>query len=621
MDILAVALTHENIQDDPQLWEKVDRGDFRVVYASPEILLNQKSHFYSHTMKAKSTFRDNLTLIALDEAHTIWSYRNFRKEFSHIKDLRIAFPSTPWAVLSATFPPHIVSYVQQTLNLKLPSDIITTKGRRTNIDILLAELPGRTKYSPLLDLIPSGKFRFKEEIPKTLVSVDSVKTARHIAIALRRKLRKKSTNYNPSTVIRCYYLCIDAPTKEETHRLIECGDARIVICTDAMSLGVDFPDIEKVIQWGVDDKLDLDTLVQRIGRVERNQDLQGVALIFAPSNLLDPITRAAASVAEQSISLPQPSQPAWVGNELGSLDYEDEPVAGVIPSYQNRDLSKFSLPVTRVTLSEVTNLTNKMYKEAENADKIIDEARAELMAPKKSVPGQPQERKQPIDKIEPALLWFLNTVGCRHRCILHYLRYPDVFEDNLQKSWCCDNCAISKRLSLKTTSTAGVYLRMSVRAPAPPPLAEKSISAAQSAKGPVIGRKILKELGVRLERYRKGLHQKLQQRRVIPAIFSERHVIPDGALQKLVSGVREAVAVQCVEKLFQSAGFSWTSSLLREKEMVEIFNLLNAMLEESVRTASGMDTTVNLIPCTNDSVESVQVTSEPLGTQQLVQRG
>jgi len=105
-------------------------------------------------MKQPTPFRDRLTLIALDKAHTIWSYKGFRKEFKEIYQLRIAFPNVHFAAFSATFPPHIVSYVQRILRLKLPTKIITYNGRRTNIDILVAEQPRRKTFKPLLDLIP-----------------------------------------------------------------------------------------------------------------------------------------------------------------------------------------------------------------------------------------------------------------------------------------------------------------------------------------------------------------------------------------------------------------------------------------------------------------------------------
>ncbi|TMC20419.1 MAG: hypothetical protein E6J34_12735 [Chloroflexi bacterium] len=538
-------------------------------------------------MKHPTPFRDKLTLIALDEAHTIWSYKGFRKEFSEVHQLRIAFPKVPFAAFSATFPPHIVSYVQQTLRLKLPTKIITYNGRRTNINILVAEQPSRKTFEPLLDLIPA-KINAIEEIPKTFVFVDSVKTARRIAIALRRKFRKKRTKFDMYKVIRCYYSCIDEPTKDATHRFVKNGDTRIVICTDSLSLGVDFPDIEKVIQWGVDDKLDLDTLVQRIGRAARNQELQGVGLIYAHIDLLEPVSKAVANAnAPESPPLPT-SQSSTVISELGLVEpfpyqkYQQE-TDGIIPCYQDRELPEFMLPVTRETLTQAVEFTDKMYKRAEKIENILKEARAEQNAPKKQVPGVVRTRKKPIDKIEPALLWFLNTTGCRQRCILHYLRYRDVFTDHLQKSWCCDNCAIQKQLPLETTSTAGVFLIMSVRASPPEKSREPLIASPQvTPTRPVVVKRISSTLRKRLENYRAETYSKLRERGVLPSFFPLDLVIPDPVLNKLVSRVANVHTVQSIREIFARARFSVNSSLLRDKEVEEIFNLVNYTIEEHI---------------------------------------
>ena len=226
-------------------------------------------------------------------------------------------------------------------------------------------------------------------------------------------------------------------------------------------IGDRFSHIE-VIQWGVDDMLDLDILVQRIGRAARNQELQGVGLIYAPIDLLEPVSKAVANANAPESPPSPPAQSPIVISERGLVEpfpyqkYQQE-TDGIIPCYQDRDLTEFTLPVTRETLTQAVEFTDKMYKRAEKIENILKEGSAEQRAPKKQIPGEARTRKKPIDKIEPALLWFLNTTGCRQRCILHYLRYRDVFTDHLQKSWCCDNCAIQKQLPFETTSTAGVF--------------------------------------------------------------------------------------------------------------------------------------------------------------------
>jgi hypothetical protein len=352
-------------------------------------------------------------------------------------------------------------------------------------------------------------------------------------------------------------------------------------------LGVDFPDIEKVIQWGVDDMLDLDTLVQRIGRAARNQELQGVGLIYAPIDLLEPVSKAVANANAPESPPSPPAQSPIVISERGLVEpfpyqkYQQE-TDGIIPCYQGRDLTEFILPVTRETLTQAVEFTDKMYKRAEKIENILKEASAEQRAPKKQIPGEARTRKKPIDKIEPALLWFLNTTGCRQRCILHYLRYRDVFTDHLQKSWCCDNCAIQKQLPFETTSTAGVFLNMSVRAPPPQNPRESLIAPPRITPRPVIVKRISSTLRKRLKNYREDTYSKLRERGVLPSFFPPALVIPDTVLDKLVSGVANVHTVQSIRKIFAQAHFSVNSNLLRDKEIEEIFNVMNYTIEEHI---------------------------------------
>jgi superfamily II DNA helicase RecQ len=114
MNIQAVSITPETLKNDLSIWAKLDNGEYQVTPA--DILLNPKSHF-------KTTMRDplnksvqSLALIAMDEAHTIWRYKNFRKVFKHIGKLCALFPEVPFLALSATFPPHVVAYGLQNEN-------------------------------------------------------------------------------------------------------------------------------------------------------------------------------------------------------------------------------------------------------------------------------------------------------------------------------------------------------------------------------------------------------------------------------------------------------------------------------------------------------------------------
>jgi hypothetical protein len=249
-------------------------------------------------------------------------------------------------------------------------------------------------------------------------------------------------------------------SKDNTLNWFREGSARIIVATDAFSMGVDVKDVKKVIQWGVDEKLNLCTLVQRIGRAARTPDMLGVAIIYTPRNLLDPIPRdweqpwsvpvnggvvEETPASEQTTASEQTLASDQAGEWIDIDDNDESPDTGILANYRSRDLPKFSLPVLKSTQMQVDQLRRHMYQDAKNVNTAVDEQKKEQtgsLLPSNGDPGG--RRKKPIDKIDPAVLWFLNTTGCRHRLILSYMAYPDVFDDHKQKSLCCDSCAVSE---------------------------------------------------------------------------------------------------------------------------------------------------------------------------------
>lgn len=55
------------------------------------------------------------------EAHLIWGWREFRKDYRNVGLLRSYFPSVPIVVLSATMTNNVLDYVRSSLNLGSPT--------------------------------------------------------------------------------------------------------------------------------------------------------------------------------------------------------------------------------------------------------------------------------------------------------------------------------------------------------------------------------------------------------------------------------------------------------------------------------------------------------------------
>jgi superfamily II DNA/RNA helicase len=549
--ISAIKITKESLQQDPGIWARVDKGMYRVVYATPEVLLRSRSHFMKNTVRKDNVFKKNLCCIAMDEAHTIWGYRKFRKQFRHVGKLRTLFPNTPFVGLSATFPPYIVAYVRRVCNMKLDTKMITVNGRRTNINLLVKEQHGKENFEQLLDMIPSGEFDI-EDIPQTLIFLDSVIPAIKLARALRLKLSENKSNCKPHTVVRTYYSSIDQAKKAETQKQVNKGRARFVICTESMSLGIDFESIERVVQWGVDEKLSMHALSQRIGRAARDQKTQGVATVYAPFDVLKPVNKN--------------WEEAWA-NEGGEADN-----TSAIPR------ALLSLPVSEETGSKVSELKYRLYRSQEAAHEVAGDTRGTG-----SGRARGNYRRTGID---PGVQWFLGTVGCRHRCMLSYHDYPDANDGPAQQSWCCDNCAIASGTPLTELQTAGFSPAESISLQTE----SKKPKPRRAARNRLLPREVeayREPLQRNIKRWRGYLWKKLVERGVIVKELPAEVVLPNKFIEAIAKSIRQVTDPASLVRVLRTAHYRWDEGLMRNTDIQELYNIVSATL--AVERASNTD--------------------------------
>jgi hypothetical protein len=207
---------------------------------------------------------------------------------------------------------------------------------------------------------------------------------------------------------------------------LESGRCRIVVCTDAFGLGVDISNIERIIQWGVDEKLSISSLTQRVGRAARNQHLIGQAIIYVNKSIIE----AVSTDWEAGWRTESPDDlSAWVDTD--SSDDDDSP--RVVPISKMRRLERFGLPVIEETRGKVSGFVRNIYMEAKSLKEAHRIAKLENKGTRKN-------RLIAVQKIDPAVLWVLCTIGCRNRAILSIYKDGQTFHDT-HRGWCCDRCA------------------------------------------------------------------------------------------------------------------------------------------------------------------------------------
>jgi superfamily II DNA helicase RecQ len=386
--VASTALTGESLHRNKGLWKEIDAGKYRMLFASPEILLTPASYFWHKVASNKQhPFVKRLCrrggAIIVDEAHVIWKWgaSGFRLEYRNIGNLRTYFPNTPFLLLSATIPPHIKGYLHSTLHLNSPTYILQRSIARANIQLFCARLQS-AKYADLEFLLPAIGSYSAATVPKTMIFVDSRNEAQTIAGHLRRRLQEalhvSAANLIDAHQTICVFSAIhDKESRDEHMDWFLCGDCRILVCTDAAGMGMNIPNIEVVIQYRLSENITLSDLWQRLGRCARDQAICGLALVFVDEKFILP------------------------------YQFDD--------SASHTAMEIYTRPVT--SHQEVHELYTAMYNRS----------------PGSVVPTG----SSPYSKLDPGILWLVNTYGCRAKVLLACFDDQETFHDIVCK---CDNC-------------------------------------------------------------------------------------------------------------------------------------------------------------------------------------
>jgi len=299
-----MALTRNTKQIDSRVWDKIKRGEYRIVYASPEIILNKRGQFLGSVVSSKNKFMENLVAVAVDEAHLIWDWVGFRDKFQLLGTLRLVLNNVPWVLLSATLSPMIAAYTHEVCNLQRHTIRFIRSCSRDNIDLTVCPITTPRNLTPLLDLIGIDIARGPLAIRKIVIFYDGIEGGQRIADALRSKIQPAlAAKYNPRTLVQMFFGTLDELKKKQTLSDLQAGTCRIVICTDAFGLGVDISNIDWVIQWNVDKKVpdlavvslmgkvSISALTQRAGRAARNDYMIGKAIFFVPKAILEAVPK------------------------------------------------------------------------------------------------------------------------------------------------------------------------------------------------------------------------------------------------------------------------------------------------------------------------------------------
>jgi superfamily II DNA helicase RecQ len=247
---------------------------------SPELAVSDRLR----KMILEPRFKDRLALVVVDEAHLVqlWGIK-FRSDYAQLNLLRsLLGRQVPWYVCSATLDSSTLKAVIKGIDLDADIKILRTSIDRPELLHQVGIIPERTrkKYSALRFLFDNESPSEDDtkvnpdQIPKTIVFFDSKREAHEASDALQYYLQRHESHQYSTTRVKQVIKVFtrDSHDSDKQYIISELqkegflSSIRVVFATEALGLGVDLPDIRRVVQYGIPKSLYAAVFLQRGGR-------------------------------------------------------------------------------------------------------------------------------------------------------------------------------------------------------------------------------------------------------------------------------------------------------------------------------------------------------------------
>jgi ATP-dependent DNA helicase RecQ len=252
----AVAITSETSGSKVDL---IKSGVYRFIYVTPEQARVEE------IAQALVHLKDQVVLFVVDETHCIAdSSPTFRPEYRELGTLKLSL-AAPTMALTGTPCESVPQMATDFLSLRQPQVIKTSLDRP---NLYLETRPCSLKSPEILLTVVQGQGTTMVFCPKKELIMD---TYDYLTASL------------PSLRIEVFHASLTSSFKQVLVRDLSEGRIKVVVATSALGMGMDFPNIQRVVLLGLPHS-PLEML-QMIGRACREPGLKGKAMVLYPSTL------------------------------------------------------------------------------------------------------------------------------------------------------------------------------------------------------------------------------------------------------------------------------------------------------------------------------------------------
>jgi len=207
-----------------------ENGEERIIFVTPEWISKPCNKSKLQDLASKN----QLSLIAIDEAHLVHQWQEFRPAYKELKALKNEFLQIPIMLLTATAPPEVQSEL-----ISIVRNPYISKGNidRQNIYFQCEEVESGDK--DFSDFATRVSQLIGNEC--AIIYTDFI---RHVG-----PIMSKLEEHGIDSV--AYYGEMDPKSRTESYMRWKSGDVNVMVATTAFGMGINKPNIRHIVRYGV----------------------------------------------------------------------------------------------------------------------------------------------------------------------------------------------------------------------------------------------------------------------------------------------------------------------------------------------------------------------------------